>query len=353
MAIETIEGLRAHLALATRIELSTIPPYLYAMYTIQDQESEAARLIASVVVEEMLHVCLVTNLLLALGGEPDFCDGSAPTYPSPLAHHQPELILGLAPCSTDLIRNTFMVIERPHAPDGPPEDDDYKTLGQFYAALELAIDDLGAGTALFAHHQPERQLADPAFYGAVEFDADDSGGLVLVHDRESAREALEIIIHQGEGVSDERWADPEHRELTHFFKFEQLAEGGIPIGPVWPAMENPRTDGFPPRVQVVSNLFNALYGLVYLTMDGLFAGTHDQNGLIRRLYSLMSKCLAPTARYLVSLPVDADHTAGPTFEAYQFGSDPWGETARLAADLVAEHPALEPVAKRVAAFTPF
>jgi len=64
-------------------------------------------------------------------------------------------------------------------------------------------------------------------------------------------------------------------------------------------------------------------------------------GVIRRhpsaLFSLAG-LLGLSARYRVSLPVDAHHTAGPTFEAYRFGPDPRGETARLAADLVAEDP---------------
>jgi hypothetical protein len=121
------------------VELSTIPPYLYAMYSIEDQQSEAARLIASVVVEEMLHVALTTNLLLAMGGEPDFGPGVVPTYPDFLAHHKPPLRLELRRCTVDLIRDTFMTIERPQAAGAIPEDDDFETLGQFYAALEVAL----------------------------------------------------------------------------------------------------------------------------------------------------------------------------------------------------------------------
>lgn len=55
MPIDTVDDLREHLLVAIEVELSTIPPYLYAMYSIEDQSSEAALLIRSVVVEEMLH----------------------------------------------------------------------------------------------------------------------------------------------------------------------------------------------------------------------------------------------------------------------------------------------------------
>lgn len=349
MAIETIEDLRSHIALATRVELSTIPPYLYAMYSIEDQQSEAARLIASVVVEEMLHVALTTNLLLAVGGEPYFGYDAIPTYPGLLAHHKPDLLLELRECTPELIEGTFMQIEKPRAPGAIPEDDDFETLGQFYAALESALDALAEGSDLFGDHQPERQLADPSWYGPVLFDAEDSGGLMLISDRPSANEALEIIIHQGEGVSDSRWADPAHQELTHFYKFQQLADGTTAIGRTWPTLDNPRTANFPETLRGVSNLFNALYGLLFVTMNDLFSGSQDQAVSIGRLYTLMSHCLAPTARYLVQQPVTNAATAGPTFEVYRFEADPYAETAVLAESVSRDHPELEEVVSRVSA----
>ena len=106
MPINTPDDLREHIELAIRVELSTIPPYLYAMYSIEDQTSESALLIRSIVVEEMLHAVLATNLLLAVGGVPDYA-GSAymPRYPMALPHHRPPLTLNLAPCSLDVVRD--------------------------------------------------------------------------------------------------------------------------------------------------------------------------------------------------------------------------------------------------------
>jgi hypothetical protein len=72
MPIDTPEELREHVELAIKVELSTIPPYLYAMYSLEDVQSVPALLIRSIVVEEMLHAALATNLLLAVGGRPDF-----------------------------------------------------------------------------------------------------------------------------------------------------------------------------------------------------------------------------------------------------------------------------------------
>ncbi|MCL1592715.1 MAG: ferritin-like protein, partial [Actinomycetia bacterium] len=343
VAIESVEDLRAHLALATRVELSTIPLYLFAMYSIKDQECDAARLIASVVVEEMLHVCLVSNVLLAVGGEPDFGYEAIPEYPGLMLHHTPDLPLVLEPCTRDLVRNTFMAIESPRAPLAPPEDDVYETLGQFYAALEEAVDTLNEEDDLFVNHQPGRQLSDPSFYAPVKFDAEDSGGLMLVSDDASADEAFEIIIEQGEGLSDHRWADPDHQELTHFYKFEQIASGLSPIGDVWPVRSSPKSSDFPEPIAEVSQFFNALYGLMFVTMRDLFSGEEDQGAVIGRLYGLMTGCMTPTARYLVAQPISGGEHAGPTFEVYHFADDPWSETIRLADSVVHDHPELEAV----------
>lgn len=40
MPIETTQDLHDHLELAISIELATVPPYLYAMYSIDDLDSE-------------------------------------------------------------------------------------------------------------------------------------------------------------------------------------------------------------------------------------------------------------------------------------------------------------------------
>ena len=74
-------------------------------------------------------------------------------------------------------------------------------------------------------------------------------------------------------------------------------------------LDNPRTADFPERLRGVSNLFNACYGLVYVTMSDLYSGTQDQGAAIGRLYALMSGCLAPTAQYLARHPVTEDRTA--------------------------------------------
>lgn len=347
MSIDSVEDLMAHVTLATRVELSTIPPYLYALYSIEDQESDAARLLASIVVEEMLHACLTANLMLALGGEPDFSTDMMPSYPSALPHHQPEITLTLQACTPEAIRDLFMVIEQPEAPGATPEDDDYHSLGQFYAALEEAVVRLAADDAIFENPQIERQLSDPTYYGPVQFDTAESGGLMAVTDVDTALAALEIIIHQGEGVSDERWADPAHRELTHYAKLSDLLEGSTELGVVLPVLDNPVATELPEHLQSVGLLADGFYTLLYATMQALFSGT-DQPSMIGVLYGLMSKCLRPTAVYLARQPVDGGRTAGASFRRFDFGHEPWAEVAALADTVAVKHPALSDVADAAA-----
>ena len=68
---ERVGRLRDALQHALMLEHATIPAYLCALYSIEDGTNvEAAEIIRSVVMEEMLHMVLVANVLNAVGGEP-------------------------------------------------------------------------------------------------------------------------------------------------------------------------------------------------------------------------------------------------------------------------------------------
>lgn len=346
MPIETPEDLRTHVELAIQVELATIPPYLYAMYSIEDRQSDAALLLRSIVAEEMLHVALAANLLLSLGGQPDFDHPSyMPNYPSELPHHRPPLVLELAPCSDQLLRETFMRIEQPETHGAPAQPDEYETLGQFYHALELAMEDLSTSFDLFESPQVDSQLSDHSFYQPVAFDAEDSGGLVQIDDLDSALEAIEIIVHQGEGLSDERWADPAHQELTHYHKLLQIADGASPLGAVRPMGRNPVTSEFPEEIQPVSHLFNAVYRGIYLVMGRLFRGGPDQRRGVGVLYLLMADILSQIAHFLAAHELPDGSNAGPTFEVFEFADseDRLNEVVALAAIAADRFPTLGPV----------
>jgi len=351
MPINNLQELRRHIETAITVELSTVPPYLFAMYSIEDQSSEAALLLRSIVVEEMLHAALTTNLLLAVGGTPDYASTKYMTrYPSPLPHHEPPLLLDLAPCSVESIRNVFMRIEQPETHSAPAQPDVFETLGQFYHALEIALEQLSKEFDLFADPQRGAQLSDPSFYQPIAYDADDSGGLVLIEDLESAIQAIEIIVHQGEGLSDQRWADPAHQELTHYYKLLQIEDGTSPLGTVRRLRTNPRTSDYPDSIRPASDLFNAVYRGLYLVMSRMFSNQANQSRAVGTLYLLMADVLSQLASFLVERPIGNGEFAAPTFEVFEFTTDePLTEIVGLANRAAELYPRLSTVHEAVRA----
>ena len=346
MPISTRQDLHEHLDLAIRVELTTVPPYLYAMYSIVDQQSSSARLLRSIVVEEMLHAVLASNVLLGVGGSPRFRSPAyVPRYPGRVPHHRPPLEVRLEACSTDLIRDVFVRIEQPELHGSPPEADRFETLGQFYHAIEMGLTELAQHEPLFDEPQLDCQLTDPSFYAPVDEDADDSGGLVAVTDLATANEALEVIVHQGEGLSDERWADPDHRELTHYYKLRQILDGLSPLGPVHPVPANPRTPDYPEHLQPVSTLFNMAYRYLFVLLDRLVQPDRSKASMVGELYRVMTDVMGPLAQFMVRQPLGDSNVAAPTFELVDLDEiDPRATVIGQAVDVAQTWPDLAPVA---------
>src|ERR1700732_4423538 len=108
------EAVTTALQRALELEHSTIPPYLYALYSLDENKNGAiAKIIQSVVLEEMLHMTLVCNILNALEGRPVIDNPKfIPTYPGPLPGGiEAGLTVGLAPFSIDVVHDAFMAIE--------------------------------------------------------------------------------------------------------------------------------------------------------------------------------------------------------------------------------------------------
>ena len=198
MAINTIADLRTHLQWAIQVELTTIPTYLYALYSIKDRRSQAANVFRGIVIEEMLHVALASNLMVSVGGRPRFYDRNiVPRYPGPVPHHTPGFTVNLERCSVDFVRDTCMAIEKPEEPSAPPEDDNFETIGQFYMSVEAALKTLSQrlGDQLFGANVPARQLSEGYFH-----EISDTGDLKIVTDLESALAAIQIIIVESQEV---------------------------------------------------------------------------------------------------------------------------------------------------------
>ena len=80
--LSTVQDAQALLQTAIGVEFGTLPPYLYSLYSIlPDRNLQSMQRIRSVVLQEMIHMCLACNILNALGGHPLL---NPPTYPGPL-----------------------------------------------------------------------------------------------------------------------------------------------------------------------------------------------------------------------------------------------------------------------------
>lgn len=158
---------------------------------------------------------------------------------------------------------------------------------------------------------------------------------MLVTDVDSAVDAIEIIIHQGEGLSDDGWADPDHQELTHYHKLARIHEGHACLGSVRPLRRNPVTADYPDPVAVVSDLFNALYRVLFLILGQIFSAEANQGTSVGLLYLVMGDLMSQTAQFLVDLDLGDGTFAAPTFEYYEFARSPGLDEIRSLADRAA------------------
>ena len=320
------EGLKTALQQSIMLEHATIPAYLYALYSIKPgANGEIQRLILSIVLEEMLHMALASNILSAIGGAPVIDEpGFIPTYPGPLPGSvEAGLSVPLARLSLDLVQNVFMVIEEPEEPihfpvkelslaPGPP-----LTIGSFYRAIEAQIK--AQGQAIF--------VGDPARQVTHGFPAAE---LFAVTDVDSAVKAIDVIVEQGEGTKQSP-LDPEH-ELAHYYRFAEIAHGrelqSDPQAPggfsysgpamafetsgVWPATLNPKAATYPTGSIAQNACQNFNYGYTSL-LKSLHATFNGQPGQLVSALGLMES-LKEQAMNMMEIELGDGTNAGPSFE---------------------------------------
>ena len=326
MSIDDLDSLRTHLQTAIRIEWSTIPPYLCALWSLGDTHNRAAAAcLRDVVTEEMLHLTLVANVLNALDGEPALDD--PPRYPSALPHSDRSFEISLLPFSPEAL-DTFLHIERPALIGAPPQDEGYATIAQFYEAVGEAIDRIGADPDVWTGRLDRQVQPNREYYGG-------GGDAIVVDGRDSALHAIELIVDEGEGFQGTVF-DGDHEilgeaeELAHYFRFEELARGrrytrgdrpstgptGAPIlldyGAVAPMRPNPRPDDYPPGSELwaMTDECDATYHRLLARLQAAFRGhPHELAEGVRDMWALEYQAVA-----LMNVPVGEDGlTAGPAF----------------------------------------
>jgi len=323
--IRTVESLHKHLESAMAVELSTIPLYLYAMYSVTPATSDAAKAVHGVVIEEMLHLALAGNTLTAVGGTPKLYDPKIiPAYPTPMLGRVPELTLHLRQMTKENL-GTFIQLELPESAGGKPEPDLYQTLGQFYQAIEDGLTYLnGKDPNLFKTASINAQFPPDSIYTPRVADA---GGLVTVTDLPSALQALTIIVDQGEGKPGpgRPFDDDQKLEKDHYDIFLDL-QGGAATWAVLPVLTDPTTPGYlgeDPKIYAVSLTFDAAYCYLLLTLQKLWtvSSPASRDKLSSNIFPIMIGILGPLARFLTQQQIgSAGQVAAPTFGFFEYKS---------------------------------
>lgn len=230
--------LRELMAHAIRIELSTIPPYATAAYTIAEAgqydsiapmtvNAEPLEVIRQVMLEEMLHMTLAANILNALGGHVVLnCATAIPSYP---CHILPS---GKGPKAhlrrfTKAQVHAFREIERAPENFEKVRDGDClkaETIGGFYYCVRKKLEALCR-----TYPSKEIFIGDPAWQIGPEHYWGGGGEVFPVTGERSAIRALKMIVEEGEGADlGGRAGDGdlipgiEEEDIAHFFKFNEI-----------------------------------------------------------------------------------------------------------------------------------
>jgi Ferritin-like len=322
-----VDDARAMLQKAIGVEFGTLPPYLYALYSIRPgANEEARRRIKSVALQEMTHMCLACNILNALGGSPAV---AAQTYPGPLpgdiGPDGTPLTLHLYPFSQAAMKQA-MDIEQPEDPPDIPVARlltermavPAVTIGQFYGMLDAFLATLPANV----WQAGRSQVVDDQFFG---------GQLFAVNRYEDAHRAISDIVSEGEGTKN----DPlDFRdEVAHYYRFGELyhdrvltkaanpfgyswgpARLGIDWAGVYPAIADPGQHDFSQEsaaAQAAQTACNAAF--TDLVNDLQNAVTGKGTGSLGQAVAAMYQ-LRTAALHAFTVPLeDGQHVSGPAF----------------------------------------
>lgn len=321
---QSVEDVQQLVQNAIDLEFATLPPYLYAKFSIlPDSNAPAASRLDSIVREEMIHMCLACNIMNAIGGTPAI---NPPHYPGSLPGDVGGgLILHLLPFSEAAMQQG-MAIEEPSEPIDPPQRKlaaaPGVTIGEYYERLDAALAALPASAWIAKRNQ----ITDAQFF---------QGELFAVNDYADAHRAIGNIVSEGEGtpVSPDNPGSPldfEHY-LAHYYRFwevfrnQVLEKDSNPVGYAWggplgvdwqavyPAIPDPETHDFsqdPPAAQQAQAECNAAFTAMVDALTTAFSGNAAGLGIaVRAMFDLRMAAI----RALNTPLADGVMVAGPAF----------------------------------------
>lgn len=413
---------------AIGIEIATLPTYLSTYYSInrtpdqdkltadftkrfinkgkskQDAETEALELsarimvfankaganIMSVLVEEMLHMSLVSNVTQALAIDPILTGKSPTVWPAYLAGHEPEFPINRAKLSVEQLE-IFKKIESPVCLKGAKdekEDKDkplpYFTIGDFYQAIENCLKEHYRDDCHYHSERPQlvpnrgyyaQNNIDTLYYDKqhkpVYDNASDSGDLIHVVDQKTALKALEIIVEQGEGHDKEQYDDKSKKELSHYSKFAQLQQelksisqyfkgifgDDFEVEPyfIYNFADNANTSDYPKIIADVSTLTNAIYSYLFIMSQNCYRkDKHTQFeifmfGIHKTMLWILSSLCGEMTGFKYIGKDGREYTATATYDEYKFSaaSSPKSQIIELFNKAVAGYPNIAYIEQRI------
>ena len=340
---------------AAELEHNLCCSYLFAGFSLkgdgdglsEDQCAAVRRwkqVLREIATQEMLHLALTSNLLMAIGAAPHF---GRPNFPQASKHYPPEIRVALTRFDADTLDH-FIYIERPDGADEEegstftssespqpaaqttdivPQAQDYVSVSELYRGVEQGFRDL-----------VDKLGEERVFIGPSEDQATperlDFPGLIAVSDLASAVQAVNLIIEQGEGA-------PRNQNESHYAQFlqirkefQEIRQQSPEFDPSRPVLDNPFTrvpsDADAAHVMTdpltveVADLFNGAYAAMLDFLLRFFAHTEESDDELKTLIGtaigIMSGVLAPLGETLTALPAGEEftgQTGGPSFQVYR------------------------------------
>lgn len=323
---ESIADVKALVQNAINLEFATLPPYLYAYFSIlPDSNAPAAQRLHSIILEEMIHMCLACNIMNAIGGTPAMVP---PSYPGPLPGDVGgSLIVHLLPFSQAAMQQG-MAIEEPSDPvqplaKGMLETTPTITIGEYYARLDAALKALPAS----AWTPNRNQLDDAQFF---------QGQIFAVNNYDDAHRAITNIVSEGEGtpVTPGNSGSPLdfENDLAHYYRFWEIERNQLlekadnPVGYAWggplgvdwsavyPAIPDPENHDFsndPPAAQAAQSACNTAYTQMINALGSAFEGKTGALGVaVRAMFDLRMAAYAALNTPLAN----GSSVSGPAFK---------------------------------------
>jgi hypothetical protein len=322
-----VEGVRKLVQGAIDIEFATLPPYLYASMTIlPETNAPAKQRLQSIIMQEMIHMCLACNIMNAIGGTVRI---NAPVLPGHLPGDVAgKLIVHLYPFSKAAMAQG-MAIELPLEPVQPKlfkaGTQQPITIGEYYERLKGALQKLPKT----AWTPGRNQVDDGQFF---------QGNVFAVNGLADACTAIDNIVSEGEGspkTPENKGSPLDFRnELAHYYRFwevfkNQVIEKDIKAGPKdsgykwgaplgvdfaksYPAITDPEQydfSGESAAVRAAQDKCNAAYAAMIAALTQAFSGVNGQLGVaVRAMFDLRMAAIEA-----LNTPLKSGKVAGPAF----------------------------------------